>query len=92
MKGLIMAKTKKELADLALRLWDNMDQADQAPSMIDLFCHLDKAYLKQLIGEFKDCVQQNIDLGHYNLLFSSEEELNQMLEEARKVLGETDEL
>lgn len=87
-----MAKTKKELADLAARLWDNMDQADQAPSMIDLFCHLDKAYLKQLIGEFKDSVENNIELGLYQFLFSNEEDLRDMLKEARKVLGEEDEL
>lgn len=92
MKGLIMSKTKKELADLAARLWDNMDQADQAPSMIDLFCHLDKEYLKQLISDFKNCVEQNIALGQYSLLFSSEEDLQAMLKEARKVLGEKDEL
>lgn len=87
-----MAKTKKELADLAARLWDNMDQADQAPSMIDLFCHLDNAYLKYLIGQFKDAVEQNIELGQYNLLFSNEADLQDMLKEARKVLGERDEL
>ena len=92
MKGLIMSKTKKELADLAARLWDNMDQADQAPSMIDLFCHLDNAYLMKLISDFKDAVEQNINLNQYNLLFSSEEDLQDMLREARKVLGEKDEL
>lgn len=36
-----MAKNKKELAELVVRLWDNIDQADQGPDMTQLFKHLD---------------------------------------------------
>jgi hypothetical protein len=82
-----MAKNKKELAELVIRLWDNIDQADQGPDMIELFNHLDNAYLLYLIQDFRDAVKSNIDLNKYELLFSDEADLEDMLEEARKALG-----
>ena len=83
-----MAKNKKELAELVIRLWENIDQADQGPDMNELFKHLDNAYLLYLIQDFRDAVQSNIDFNKYELLFSDEADLEDMLEEARKVLGE----
>lgn len=87
-----MAKTKKELAQLVIRLWNNIDQADQAPDMDTLFQHLDKKYLLYLIGDFRDAVKQNVEYGRSELFLNDEDEINDMLEEARKVLGETYEL
>lgn len=93
MKGkTIMAKTKKELAQLVIKLWNNIDQADQAPDMDTLFQHLDKRYLLCLIEDFRDAVKQNVEYGQCELLLNDEDEINAMLEEARKVLGEKDEL
>lgn len=83
-----MGKTKKELAELVIRLWDNIDQADQAPDMNEVFNHLDNAYLVNLIRSFRDSVKFNMEHCRYELLFSDESDLEDMLEEARKVLGE----
>ena len=44
-----MAKTKKELAELAVKLFDNIDQADQF-DIKDLFYHCDNAFLLYLIN------------------------------------------
>lgn len=86
-----MAKTKKELADLAVRLFNNIDQADQFDNcgwIEKMFYHVDKACLIELIEDLRDAVQNNIHLGAVRFLFDSEEDLEDMLEEARKVLGE----
>ena len=83
-----MAKKKKELAELVIRLWDNIDQADQGPDMTELFKHLDNAYLLSLIKDFRDAVKSNINFNKYELLLHDGEDLHEMLEEARKALGE----
>lgn len=87
-----MAKTKKDLAELAIKLYNNIDQADQAPDMDEIFHHLDKSHLLVLISAMRDSVKQNIKYNKYELLLSDDEEIEGMLEEARKVLGEKDEL
>jgi hypothetical protein len=86
-----MAKTKKELAELAIRLFNNIDQGDQAPDMDELFRHLDRGHLLKLIRDMKRSVEQNIEFNKYELLLNDEDEISDMLEEARKVLGEPDE-
>ena len=86
-----MAKSKcnkYELAALVTRLWENIDKTEQAPSIQELFTHLDNAYLMRLICEFRDSVKFNIASGQHHLLSSNEAELRTMLEEARKALGE----
>ena len=88
-----MAKTKKELADLAVRLFNNIDQADQFDNygwIEKMFYHVDKAFLLELIEDLRDSVQCNINLGACRFLFDSEEDVEKMLEEARKILGETE--
>lgn len=85
-----MAKTKKELAELAIRLYNNIDEADQflnGGGVEDLFYHVDKKYLLKLIGDLSDAVQCNINLRAHRFLTDSCEDLENMLEEARKVLG-----
>ena len=86
-----MAKNKKELADLAARLFNNIDQADQFDNygwIEKMFYHLDKAFLLELICDLRDSVQSNIDVGAYKVLFDTPEEIEDMLNEVRKVLGE----
>jgi hypothetical protein len=87
-----MAKTKQELAELTIRLFNNIDQADQGPDMNEVFRHLDKSHLMTLIKEMKRAVEQNVEFGKHELLLNDEDEIEGMLEEARKVLGEKDEL
>lgn len=87
-----MAKTKQELAELAIRLFNNIDQADQGPDMNKVFRHLDKSHLMTLIEEMKCAVEQNVEFGKHELLLNDKDEIEGMLEEARKVLGEDDEL
>ena len=83
-----MAKTKKELAELAIRLFNNIDQGDQAPDIDEMFRHLDKQHLLKVIGEMKHAVEQNIEYGNYEYQLNDDDEIEDMLKEARKVLGE----
>ena len=87
-----MAKTKKELADLAIQLFNNIDQGDQTPDIDEMFRHLDKQHLLTVIGEMKGSVEQNIRYGKHEYLLNDDDEITEMLKEARKVLGEEDEL
>lgn len=87
--------TRKQLAELAIRLMGNIDQADQfdnAGWIEKLIQHADKACLIELIKDLKHSVECNINLDAYRFLFDSEEDLQNMLQEARKVLGEDGEL
>lgn len=85
-----MAKlTKKELANLAINLLDNIDNGDQF-DYIELFYHLDNAYLLYLIEDFYNTIQMNERLG-LNYTTFSEEELEDVMVKARKVLGITEE-
>ena len=77
--------TKKELAKLAINLFDNIDQADQFDTY-ELFEHLDKAFLLRLISEMYDCIQQNKELGR-TFYTMSEDEVEEVLAKARKILG-----
>lgn len=87
-----MAQTKKELAELAIKLFNNIDQGDQAPDIDEMFRHLDKTHLLKVIKEMKSAVEQNIEFNHNEYLLNDEDEIEAMLKEARKVLGEDDEL
>ena len=87
-----MARTKKELAELAIKLFNNIDQGDQAPDIDEMFRHLDKTYLLKVIKEMQSAVEQNIEFNHNEYLLNDEDEIEAMLKEARKVLGEEDEL
>ena len=49
---------KKELAKLAINLFDNIDQADQF-DVYELFEHLDKTFLLKLIEDFYNAILQN---------------------------------
>ena len=75
---------KKELAKLAINLFDNIDQADQFDPY-ELFYHLDNAYLLYLIGDFYDTIKQNEHLG-LNFTSMPKEELNEVMVKARKIL------
>ena len=89
-----MAKTKKELADLAIRLFDNIDQADQWDnySMTEkCIRHVDRKFLLEIIEDLKDSVESNVQFGG-KFLLDDEETVQEILKEARKVLGESDEL
>lgn len=88
-----MAKTKKELADLAVRLFANIDQSDQWDNynMTEkCFEHVDKKFLIELIRDLKDSVEHNVQWDKY--LVDDEETIQEALADARKVLGEMDEL
>ena len=89
-----MAKTKKELADLAIRLFANIDQADQWDnySMTEkCIRHVDKKFLLEIIEDLKGSVESNVQFGG-KFLLDDEETVQEILKEARKVLGESDEL
>lgn len=76
-----MSKTKQELAELAVQLFNNIDQADQF-DVKDLFYHCDNAFLLYLIGELKNTVEDND--GQFQV--NSDEELSKILKSANKVL------
>lgn len=75
---------KKELAQLAINLLDNIDNADQF-DYIDLFYHLDNAYLYRLIGEFYETIKENERLGR-DFTTMSKDELKAVMTKARKIL------
>lgn len=80
---------KKELAKLAINLFDNIDQADQFDPY-EPFYHLDNEYLIYLIGDFYDIIKQNERFGR-DYTTMSEDELEEVMAKARKVLGITEE-
>ena len=85
--------TKKQLADLAIKLFNNIDHGDQfanGGTQDEMFYHCDKKFLLKLIENFMECVETNKEYAPHNIL-SNEDELEEMLSEARKVLGNTDE-
>ena len=81
--------TKKELANLAINLLDNIDNGDQF-DYIDLFYHLDNAYLLYLINDFYETIKFNERFGK-DYTTMSEDELEEVLAKARKVLEITEE-
>ena len=50
--------TKKELAETAIRLFGNIDQADQF-SINDLFLHCDKKFLVKTIYDLLETIEEN---------------------------------
>ena len=50
---------KKELADLAVRLFHNIDQAEQF-DVIPLFYHCDNKFLLQIIERLAEAVKDNV--------------------------------
>lgn len=74
--------TRKELADLAVKLFDNIDQADQFDPY-PMFYHCDKKFLLHLISNMLDSIEQND--GRYTIM--SEDELAEVVAKAQKVLG-----
>lgn len=81
--------TKVQLADLAIKLFNNIDHGDQfanGGTQDEMFYHCDKQFLLKLIENFMECVEDNKKYAQHNIL-SDEDELEEMLSEARKVLG-----
>lgn len=50
---------KKELADLALRLFGNIDQAEQF-NVNELFYHCDNKFLLEIIANLAESVKENV--------------------------------
>lgn len=50
---------KQELADLAVRLFNNIDQAEQF-NVIELFYHCDNKYLLEIIESLAESVKRNV--------------------------------
>jgi hypothetical protein len=87
-------KTKKELAELATRLFNNIDQANQWDNYSlteKCFEHVDKAFLLEIIDDLKSSVETNVHFGG-RFLLDDDDAVAELLKEAREVLGENDEL
>lgn len=87
-----MAKTKNELAALAVRLFANIDQSDQWDNYgmtESMFEHVDKKFLLKLIEDLKTSVETNVEYGG-QYLADDDDVVQEALKEARKVLGEPD--
>lgn len=52
--------TKKELAEIAIKLFNNIDQAEQF-NIYELFYHCDKKFLLDIISRLKEIVEENIE-------------------------------
>ena len=75
---------KKELAKLAINLFDNIDQADQF-DVYELFEHLDKTFLLKLIDDFYNTILQNKALGR-SFHTMPDDEVAEVMAKARKIL------
>ena len=64
--------TKKELANLAISLFNNLDQAEQF-EVERMFYHLDNKFLLELIKEMKEDVLYNLERQPKYILNSEEE-------------------
>lgn len=73
--------TKKELADVAIQLFGNIDQSDQF-SINDLFYHCDNKYLVYLIYDLLDTIEKN-DGRHV----VDKQYIEQFVAEAKEVLS-----
>lgn len=74
-------KNKNELAEIAIRLYINVDEADQFADLIpELIRHCDKSFLLDLIDRLKDSVEYNLE--HYDPDITPEDpdELRKFLE------------
>lgn len=76
--------TKKELANLAISLFNNLDQAEQF-KVERLFYHLDNKFLLRLIEEMKEDVLYNLNKQPKYIL-NSKEEMTKILSMVDKVL------
>lgn len=72
--------TKKELAEIAIHLFDNIDQADQF-DVYPLFYHCAKAFLLSLIQDMVETIEHNN--GRFVL---DGEKIDDYMAEAYKVL------
>lgn len=87
-------RTKKELAELAIRLFANIDQSDQWDNYSmteECIKHVDKKFLLRFIDDLRTSVKSNVDYGG-KYLVDDDEEVERILREAGEVLGENDEL
>lgn len=76
--------TKKELADLAISLFNNLDQAEQF-EVERMFYHLDNKFLLKLIEEMKEDVLYNLDKQPKYIL-NSEEEMTKIFVAVDKII------
>lgn len=84
-----MTKSKKELADIALDLFKNLDEAEQFSTHIsDIFYHLDKKYLLYLISDMANSVEDNLARGDNEILVYSEDDIKELLKNVKKILGD----
>lgn len=76
--------TKKELANLAISLFNNLDQADQF-DVERMFYHLDNKFLLELIKEMREDVLYNLGKQPKYIL-NSEEEMAKIFAMVDKVI------
>ena len=83
-----MAKSKRELGDIALGLFKNIDEAEQFSSHMDeLFYHLDRKYLLHQISDLYEAVKDNLTRGDSEILLYSEEDIEELLNKVEKLLN-----
>lgn len=75
---------KKELANLAISLFNNLDQAEQF-DVERMFYHLDNKFILKLIEEMKNDVLYNLN-NHPEYILNSEEEMTEIFAMVDKVL------
>lgn len=77
--------TKRELANLAIKLFNNLDQAEQF-DVDRMFHHLDNKFLLELIKEMNEDVLYNLDNQPEHIL-NSEEEMREIFAMVNKILN-----
>ena len=85
--------TKKELAEIAIRLFNNIDQAEQF-NVYELFYHCDKKFLLDLISRLKAEVVYNAEIDMYRSRFDrnvgvDKDELEEILATAERLLSKS---
>lgn len=85
---------KKDLADLAVKLYNNIDQSEQFDTY-QLFYHCDKKFLINIIEDLAETVKYNIEQDKklskdYKNIGVDSVELTEIFELVEKVLKEKD--
>lgn len=77
---------KREIAELAIRLYNNLDEAEQFSQRIpEMIRHLDEAFLLELLKGLKEAVEDNIENRH-EVLIDDKKDLDIFIVRANEIL------
>lgn len=83
---IVLSLKQSELADLALSLYNNVDDADQFSFLVPyLLKNSSKSVLKVIISSLATSVEKNISMGNQDVLQDDLDELIVLVEKAKRL-------